>query len=100
MKDNDLVATYLIDRLGQDLRPLHMGVPHNNLLIAGDKKDLVQLDVAAWLNRQTLNLDNLSRGNPVLLSSGLDYCVNRLPPVKDADYMLLFSRSPCQVELC
>jgi len=85
MEDDDLVVTHFAHSLGQDFGPLHMGFSHHDLVIAGDEKNLVQLNFAARLNCQALYLDDLPRGNPVLLSSGLNYGVNRLPPVRDAD---------------
>jgi hypothetical protein len=85
MEDDDLVVTHFAHSLGQNLRALHMGFSHHDLVIAGDEKNPVQLDFASRLNSQALYFDDLPRGNPVLLSSGLNYCVNRLPPVRDAD---------------
>lgn len=85
MEDDDLVVPHLTHSLGYDLGPLHMGFSHHDLIVAGDEKNLVQLDFASRLGCQALYFDDLPRGNPVLLSSGLNYCVNRFPPVRDAD---------------
>jgi hypothetical protein len=85
MEDNDLVITHFAYGLGQDLGSLHVGFSHHDLVIAGDEENLVQLDFASRLGRQALYFDDLPRGNPVLLPSGLNYCVNRLPPIRDAD---------------
>jgi len=41
MEDDDLVVTHFAHSLGQDFGPLHMGFPHHDLVIAGDKKNLV-----------------------------------------------------------
>ncbi len=84
MKHDDLVAADLVDRLGQDLGPLHMRVAQIDLLVAGNQQDLVQLNLAPRLNSQAINFDNLPGGNPVLLPSGFNYGVNGLPPPKDA----------------
>jgi hypothetical protein len=85
MKDDDLAVPHLAHSLGYDFGPLHMGFSHQDLVIAGNEKNLVQLDLASRLGYQALYLDDLPRGNPVLLPSGLNYCVNCFPPVRDAD---------------
>ena len=85
MEDDDLVVPHLTHSLGQDFGPLHMGFPHHNLIIAGNEKNLVQLDLASQLGCQALYFDDLPRGNPVLLSSSFNYRVNCFPPVRDAD---------------
>jgi hypothetical protein len=85
MEDDDLVVTCLTHSLGHDFGPFHMGFPHHNLVIAGDEKNVVQLDFASRLGCQALYFDDLPQGNPVLLSSGLNYGVNRFPPSRDAD---------------
>jgi hypothetical protein len=85
VEDDDLVVTHFAHSLGQDFGPLHMGFSHHDLIIAGDEKNPVQLDFASRLGCQALYFDNLPRGNPVLLPSGLNYCVNGFPPVRDAD---------------
>jgi hypothetical protein len=85
MEDDDLVVPHLTHRLGQDFGPLHMGLPHHDIVGISHKKNLVQLDFASRLNRQALYFDDLARGNPVLLSSGLNYSVNGFPPSRDAD---------------
>jgi hypothetical protein len=72
MEDDDLVVSDLTHSLGQDFGALHMGLPHHDIVGIGHKKNLVQLDLASWLNCQALYFDDLSRGNPVLLSSGLN----------------------------
>jgi len=72
MEDDDLVVPDLTQSLGQDFGPLHMRLPHHDIAGVGDEKNLVQLDFASCFNRQALYFDDLSRGNPVLLSSGLN----------------------------
>ena len=70
MEHDDLVAANLVHSLGQDLGPLYVGIADKDLLIAGDEKNPVQLDLGPRLDCQALNLDNLPGGNPVLFSSG------------------------------
>jgi hypothetical protein len=85
MEDDDLVVAYLTHSLSHDFGSLDIGFSHQDLIIAGNEKNLVQLDLASRLGCQALYFDDLPRGNPVLLSSGLNYCVNCFPPVRDAD---------------
>jgi hypothetical protein len=85
MEDDDLVAPHIAEGLSDNLCPFDMGLPHHDLVIAGYEKNLIQLDLASWLDCQALYFDDLSRGNSVLLSSGFNYCVNCFPPVRDAD---------------
>jgi hypothetical protein len=85
MEDDDLIVAYLTHSLGHNFGPFDMRFPNHDLIIAGNKKNLVQLDFASRLGCQALYFDDLPRGNPVLLSSGFNYCVNCFPPVRDAD---------------
>jgi hypothetical protein len=85
MEDDDLVVPHLAHSLSHDFGPLDMGLSHQDLIIAGNEKNLVQLDFASRLGCQALYFDDLPRGNPVLLSSGFNYSVNCFPPVRDAD---------------
>ena len=85
MEDDDLVVACFTYSLSYDFGPLDMGLSHQDLVIAGNKKNLVQLDFASRLGCQALYFDDLPRGNPVLLSSSFNYRVNCFPPVRDAD---------------
>jgi hypothetical protein len=85
MEDDDLVVTHFTQSLGHNLGALNMGLSHHDLVIAGDEKNPVQLDFASRLGYQAFYFDDLSRGNSVLLPSGLNYSVNGFPPVRDAD---------------
>ena len=85
VEDDHLVVTRFPHCLGQDFGTLHMALTHHHIVVAGDKKNPVQLNFAARLGCQALNFDDLSWGDSVLLPSGLNYCVNGFPPIRDAN---------------
>jgi hypothetical protein len=74
LEHEDLVATLLRNDLGGDGRAVDQRGAHGLLGLIADHQHFAQLDRAAGLGVELLDLDNIVFGDPVLLAAGSDHC--------------------------
>lgn len=77
---DDFLVPILTEDGRLDLGPFDPGLTHRYLVVIGNHQHVIQLDLTPLISREFLHIDHLARRYPILLSSGIDNGVNRLPP--------------------
>ncbi len=70
----------LLDNLGHDAGALHLRRADLNVAVVSDEQYVLKLDGGADIAGQLVDVDQLIGLDPILLTTGPDYCVDLIPP--------------------
>ena len=80
LKHDHFVLLALPNHISDNLGSSYSWLAQSDLIPVNDEVNILQFNDFPF-GRKLLHLDNLTRGNLVLLASSFNYCVNCRPPI-------------------